>query len=79
MTNKFDPNATPECDALLLDYADVKAWIALAGYQETKARRAEEKLRIAVEALRHIKAYCPHEDTFIFTDKTISEIEKVDK
>jgi hypothetical protein len=56
MTNKFDPNATPECDRVAesLDYPGFKAtdWYradsyrSLAIQQEKRARKAEEKLEI---------------------------------
>jgi hypothetical protein len=52
MTEKFDLNATPECDSY--DKSDPLDALAFAQGLERRARLAEEKLSIAMEGLERI-------------------------
>lgn len=60
MTDKFDPEATPECDKWHKIYDIMsdgfgKLWRKMAKAQERRARIAERKLEIAITALKDIR------------------------
>lgn len=63
MTDKFDPKATPECDNSSVEEVEIrgKTWlmvhITLAEELECRARAAEEKLKIAIKALKDFEDY----------------------
>jgi hypothetical protein len=92
MTAQFDPNATPFCDQNArviqtfnsIDYGmSVNSHVLFLDDAETlerRARIAEEKLRIAIDALRFIERFTEaFEQRKIFADETMREIEEVGK
>jgi hypothetical protein len=56
MTDEFDPNATPECDAKMMRSYDAGDVVTLVFAEELEMERnkLKEQLRIAVEALQNI-------------------------
>lgn len=59
MTEKFDANATPESNFALTNLELRQDLSFVLRKQERRARIAEEKLRIAVEALNWFSCGCP--------------------
>ena len=73
--SEFDPNATPWCASIA---EEPTCWFHEAMELERRARVAEEKLRIAVEALKQIASPGNNfEHPFDSSNKALEEIEKL--
>ena len=79
MQTKFDPNATPKCNKLIASAAGYYSWRDAAKELEKRARIAEEKLRVAVEALQATFPGTFGDEIRRYNKEKLEEIEQVNK